>query len=145
MTETTTTPAEESRTEQAVRGLRELADWIEANPATHDTIGYSGCTINHCCRDREQFVATLKALGGPWEKSTIGDYFNMERRFGPLIAYHVYVKRSEVCERRVVGTREVTIEAPDPDVVAALPKTLQKVVDEQVEWICPPSVLALAD
>ena len=49
--------------------------------------------------------------------------------------------REEVCERKVTVVTE-EVEEVDPEALAALPKVMVTREVEQVEWICPPSLLA---
>jgi len=60
--------------------------------------------------------------------------------------YYIYLHgddhRAQVCERVVVGTREVEVEEADPAAVAALPKVKHVKVIEDVEWVCSPALLA---
>lgn len=48
----------------------------------------------------------------------------------------VYANREEVCERVVIGTREVTEEVPDPEALKAVPKVAVTKTVEDVEWQC---------
>lgn len=50
----------------------------------------------------------------------------------------VFAPRNEVCERVVVGTREVTREVPDPEALAAVPTTTVTEVVDDVVWECRP-------
>jgi heme-binding NEAT domain protein len=50
----------------------------------------------------------------------------------------VSVDREEICERIVTGTREVTVEVPDPEQLAAVPTVSVTKTVEDVEWICRP-------
>jgi hypothetical protein len=134
----------ETREQQCIRGLRELADWLEAHPEAQQTASY-GITLNHPCKDAEELVRLARSLGGRWDKNESSDcYFTLTRRFGPTVQYDLYVAREAVCTKRLVGTKTRTIEGPDPEDVAALPKVLQTVVEEEFEWDCPPSLVALA-
>lgn len=48
------------------------------------------------------------------------------------------ISRSKVCERVVIGEREVTEQVPDPELVKDVPmKTVTRVV-EDIEWRCSP-------
>jgi hypothetical protein len=64
-----------------------------------------------------------------------GQWANLDLFFGP-IKLHMYGARDEVCERVVVGTREVTEEVPDPDALAAIPTVTVTRTVEDVEWRC---------
>jgi hypothetical protein len=64
--------------------------------------------------------------------------------FGPVHLY-AYAPRAEVCERVVVGTREVVEEVKDPEALAAVPMITQTRVEEIVEWQCRPILAAEQD
>ena len=51
--------------------------------------------------------------------------------------------REEVCERVVVGTREVTRTTKDPELLAQLPDVTVTETEEVVEWRCSPLLAAV--
>lgn len=124
-----------------VAGLRELADFLEANPELMDymvmptfyVFPYGGNAL----------FARLALTLGNARKSVSGSYYNVERDFGP-ITLQVTASRERVCERVVVGTEEVEVTEPDPEAVAALPTVTRIETVEKVEWVCPPSLHDLA-
>lgn len=63
--------------------------------------------------------------------------YQVWREFGGLVLLAT-ASRDEVCERVVVGTREVTVEEPDPEALAAVPTVSVTKVVEDVEWVCAP-------
>lgn len=145
----------EPETERAAytRGLREIADWLDANPEIQlpyldSTIsGKDQPTLNILLgwwsgKDQREQMATIGRAMGKFDKYARpdGDRFAISRVFGS-IALTVTADRDEVCERIVVGTREVTEEVPDPEAVAALPKVSVTKVVEDVRWECR-SILA---
>lgn len=71
-------------------------------------------------------------------KSYDDKYGQVDLIFPGGLDLHVYAPREQVCVRRVVGTREVTEEVPDPDAVAALPTVTVTKTVEDVEWDCSP-------
>ena len=133
--------------EAAVRGLRDLAGWLEKNPELIDLIGVERFYIFHSGSDVGEFARKALMLG-PSQKTSIGDWYNVERSFGPMVKIQVTASHKDVCERVVVGTEEIEVEAPDPKLAEAalrdvpLVKTVQ--VIEKVEWKCPPSLMAAA-
>lgn len=62
-----------------------------------------------------------------------GDYFRLQRRFGSVLL-EAWTMRDAVCERVQVGTE--TIEKPDPEALAAVPKITEDV--PVFEWRCSP-------
>jgi hypothetical protein len=108
-----------------VRGLRELADWLEASP---EWIGgyWNALRVDDFVDTQDEFRAKARLLGGERRKDAVGNYLSVERFFGPH-RVAVNVSREKVCERVVVGTREVPAEPAR--------------VEEIVEWRCEPSIL----
>ncbi|MET8866471.1 hypothetical protein ABZW11_26335 [Nonomuraea sp. NPDC004580] len=124
-------------------GLRALADALDANPdlpLPWQGGPYMAMTLHFLdAQDpRAEMAAARRALGIPMDKAPREDgYFDMRGTLhGVHIAFTAY--RKDVCERVVVGTREVEIEEPDPDAVAALPTVKRTEVIEDVEWVCHP-------
>lgn len=112
------------------RGLRELADFIEAHPdrpVPPDI--YAAVHIS----DTDELRAAVRAIGSA-DKEYSGDFFTAVRHFPGGIRYGVQAYREQVCERVVVGTE--TVEVPDPEALAAVPRVTQE--REIVEWRCEP-------
>lgn len=108
--------AAEQRTETAA-GLRALADFIES----HDTTapgGTAGPIIYDYQSSKDAFLAQAEALGGPWEQKNDGQYFTLNRAFGP-IRYQLYTTLDVVGRGREI-TKPVTEWTLDDDVLAAL-------------------------
>jgi|GEM_PF-2189680 len=92
----------------------------------------------------EDTVATLADFarrgvraGARVEKAYDDDYGKVRLHFGPVYV-QAYTNRGEVCERVVVGTREVVEEVKDPEALAAVPTITQTRTEEIVEWQCRP-------
>lgn len=127
-------------------GLRQLAAFVEANPDMADDLRYPLTSINQPWNDylgdAKDYLARyaragIRAGAKVTKNYDGGKYASVDLHFGP-IRMHVYADRERVCERVVVGTREVTEEVPDPEALAAVPKvTVTKTVDE-VRWECRP-------
>lgn len=123
------------------RGLRDLADWVEQNAdqledrELRDDLGQ----IFVCRLGRDEFVDAVRMLG-TGDKTSDDSYFNVTRRFGP-VAVQAYTPRATVCQRVVTGVRTVTRQVPDPD--APLVTVTEEV--EDVDWVCEPSILKLAE
>jgi hypothetical protein len=125
------------------KGLRALADILDAHPEV--PLPYHGregtpLAIYHLNRKdetRAAFLASVRAFPGRKEKdANDGTYRVAATLHGVRVEVVAY--RETVCERVVTGTREVTREVPDPDALAALPKTVVTETVEDVEWICQP-------
>jgi hypothetical protein len=81
-------------------------------------------------RDAAQRI--LRAIGGKWAKNPWDDRFDFKQpNYRPGVNLAVYTHRDQVCERRVVGTEEVTVPA-----VEAQPERTE--TREVVEWDCSP-------
>lgn len=142
-----TTPAPDPARVEAdalAAGLRQFADLIAANPEVVPFVRYGltdGGIVAPMARADDE-AAALRTLaraalraGGTVTKNARGKYFDLFVHLGPVKVQFI-ADRDEVCERVVVGTREVTEEVPDPDALAAVPKiTVTKTV-EDVEWRC---------
>ncbi|NUR80753.1 MAG: hypothetical protein HOQ21_09955 [Dermatophilaceae bacterium] len=132
-------------------GLMQLATFVRTHPEFHRDLRYSAIgRINaplSGARETADHLATwaraAKAAKANVTKNATDDFFGIQVTFGP-IAVHVYAPREEVCERVVVGTREVTEEVPDPELLAAVPTTTVTRTEEIVEWECRPLLAAEA-
>lgn len=134
---------EPSRRTQVAAGLRDLADWVEANP---DQISDLYPSVNLLLsvggrggRDRIASIArTGLDAGVKVTKEYSEKWAGVKLHFGPHVTVDAYAARDEVCERVVVGTREETKEVPDPEALAAVPTVTVTETVEDVEWRCLP-------
>lgn len=126
--------SDQDERDATIAGLRGAADFFEQNPAAPLTWTLD---IGYHCSDRDEFVAAARALGRA-DKDFSSGFASVTRDFGGGIVVRYQAYRSEVCERVVVGTREVEVEEPDPEIVAALPKVKRVETVEEVEWRCEP-------
>ena len=112
-----------ARNEQ-IKGLRELADWLEDNPSVvideYDTIG-----VQRFGESKDEAV-TVAHCAPKMDKRFCDSLFEATVMFSGGVRYELNVNRALVCERRVVGTKHVeehVIKAHDEDIV---------------EWDCNP-------
>lgn len=130
-------PTEPTTNTEYAAGLRLLADMIDANPDV---------PISYPDRPLILFYAwnadTLRAVGGAALRAgaVISKEYDdlgvqMKMHFGKLVV-SALASRSSVCERVVLGTREVTEEITDPDA----PKVTRTRTEEIVEWVCAPGM-----
>lgn len=127
-----------------VAGLRALADLLEANPDL--VLPFDGRThpISVFARtgddQRTALAAWVRALPGRKDKRETGTGGRIFEVAGSLRGLRVSVMadRDEVCERVVVGTREITETVPDPELVAAVPTVTVTRTEEIVDWVCHP-------
>jgi len=151
-----TNPTEQDRAEQVATDLERLAAFVRANPDIGARVAYLSewqrynlyLTPSGDVRTVIADIARRARRAGAAMRKDIGDtYAGADLIFGSLVL-HVYSQREEVCERVVVGTRQVEVEEPDPkavvEAVAALPKVKRVETVEDIEWRCTP-LLAPAD
>jgi hypothetical protein len=150
---TTSIPTEtDPRAEQRrgyIAGLRALADLLEQNP---DLYSYFGLTlekllipVSHADDPRAALAAFLragKAAGLRVSKAYDENFGSVDVYLSDALRAHVYAGREQVCERVVVGSREVTREVPDPEALKAVPTTTVIETVEDVRWECRPLLAA---
>jgi len=103
-------------------GLRAIADWIEAHPEV--PIQFRRSLTFGVEDSRENAVLAARALGH-CDKRMEDTMFKLARPFG-AIELQLLFWRATVCERRVVGTRQI----PEHHSPAS--------TEEIVEWDCHP-------
>lgn len=104
-------------------GLRAIADWYEQHPEVAPP-RWPEVQDSSCADDKETAVRIAEALK-PCIKAYDSSLFKLERLFGPVKLRFLFW-RSAVCERRVVGTKEV------PEI------TTPAYIQEITEWDCHP-------
>lgn len=117
-------------------GLRQLADLLDENPDV--PLPYQGTRESmpiaiFCFEDAKAVLAKLARRLHGVSKEPDGEYYDLAGRLAGL-EIRVTARRSDVCEKVVIGTETVTEMVPDPD--APLVEVTREV--EQVEWICSP-------
>jgi hypothetical protein len=117
-----------------VEGLRGLADFLELRP---ELIPINYVSLWHFVA-ADQFGTLAQTMGGS-TKTASDKYLGLDRKFGPH-SLNLRVEREEVCERVVTGTEIVEIDDPDAPPVPKI--TVER---DKVEWVCPPSFLALGE
>lgn len=128
-----------------ISGLRKLADLLEQNPTIN--LPYATGTADtpaqrvtfYMLRDkREDFAAVVRRFPGPLTKEAEGRAEGTYGVAGKLdgLYFDVVATRSNVCERVVTGTREVTVTIPDPSIEVPTVEVTKTV--EDVEWVCGP-------
>jgi hypothetical protein len=132
-----------------IDGLHQIADFLAEHPEVplpalgsyvsgsyEPTIQvFTQCELSDG-RDQRTMLADIARAMGSAEKSTRHE-FAVWRRFAGIV-FAAYAQRDEVCERVVVGEREVEVEVPDPVALAAVPTVTVTKVVEDVEWVCTP-------
>ena len=124
-------------------GLRELADWLDAHPEWVPFTGEYLYSWQHNA-DLSTMVRAARDMGTAEKvvNENTGN-FKLVKRFGPH-AFSIFADRAAVCERVVKGHRVVkrVEKVPVSDVVYS-EHEVEEVVEE-VEWVCPPSILGAA-
>lgn len=110
------TPTEAIVTESVTKGLRDLADFLDAHPDVR--LNDPSHMVYVFSRDT---LAAIARIGG-WRKVYTNDYFNLVRDFDGGVSLQVFTDRASVCERVVVGTKTVP----------AVPEHQAEIV----EWVC---------
>lgn len=133
--------------QQTAAGLRELADFIDANPDLPG-LRHTFANVSVFPRDKEGVAAWARAAmkaTGKASKLQDGTWAGVQLEFGPdrehtgrPVRIAVRIEREEVCERVVTGTRLETKEVPDPEALAAVPLVTVTETVEDVEWRCLP-------
>lgn len=139
MTTTDIRPTADPRAEY-IAGLRVLADLLDANPdlrIPYDGQAQAPLMVMPHGDERAALAQWARALPGRKEKQTRDGYFDL---IGSLRGLYIKVicHRDEVCEKVVTGTREVTEEVADPELLAAVPKVTVTKTVEDVSWVCRP-------
>ena len=126
---------------------RRVADLLETYPdlpaPTHVFVDRVIPEINWLIWDdehseqREVAQSVVKILPGTVTK-TVTDSAGWMNFSGQVngVKWEVTCARESVCVRRVVGTKEVTREVPDPSVEVPMIEVTETV--EEVEWDCQP-------
>lgn len=126
-----------------ISGMRKYLDLLEAHPELD--LPFEGVQIELLVtpsrrkEPAEQAEIFARLIPGRVDKqpSANGAYMYLLASIDGL-KLRMILNRADVCERVVVGTREITTKAPDPAALAALPVVEQTVTEEIVEWRCLP-------
>jgi hypothetical protein len=131
--------------EAFARDLRVLADLVADDPLVGEKI-HGQLATNRLLipvADDDDPVATMADFirvgldaNLVISKSYDDNYGNVDLLFPGGLNLHVYAQRDQVCTRRVIGTREVTEDVPDPSVV--VPTVTVTKTEDVVEWDCMP-------
>ena len=127
-------------------GLRELADWLDAHPEWLPGGGANFYSYVHGASADEDMKAVMARVArdmGTATKRIDENSFSLDKQFGPH-TFTAFTNRAKVCERVVVGTHiEKTVEKVPVGEVVYEEREIEVEVEE-VEWVCPPSLLGAA-
>jgi len=126
---------EEERDAKNIQALRDMADLVEANPGMFSHVD---ATIAAFPEDEQEARVAVAALGGDRKKRQGPSGMIVERLFGSnRFAARVFMSESGTCEKKIVGTRTVTV--PDPTLLAEVP--MVEIEEPVEEWVCPESIM----
>jgi hypothetical protein len=123
---------------ELVEGLRALADEMEKNGVKLPISSPDVTFVNWVYDDhrgekkrtaKEKLAAAARLLGKT-EKVYSGDYFDLNKKYGPVILQFT-ATRANICRRVVVSTKVI------PAKVIEQPERIQ----EEVEWVCDEPLL----
>ena len=117
---------------ETVRGLRQLADYLETNAdtinTTPDVTGVYGTLLAFAGPE------LAAALPGRWEKNYDDYSLRLAQQFPGRVQLCVYMSRTEVCEKIPTG-RTVT---------RRVATAWEEVEEDEYEWDCRPVLQAAA-
>lgn len=113
-----------------------MADWFDAHPEYAEDVDIE-LKRWHWKSTPDMVVSALKALSPCEKMPASGDYY-VTKKFGRG-TFQIYFGSAGICTKVVKGTKTVTKEVPDPNA----PKITVTEEVEDVEWVCPDSVLSL--
>ena len=114
------------------RGLRLLADWIEANP--NMTLPPEQLNI-YSLNSKEDATKCILAMK-PCKEDYDGSLFRICRDFGPISLRYIFA-RSAVCTRKVIGTKVV----PEKIKAAMEEEIIPEHEEDIYEWVCDEPLL----
>jgi hypothetical protein len=127
----------ENKNEKLIQGLRDMADWLEAHPGTPHVSSNGSFYIFLRGANAKEQLAKFARDAAPVEKSSSGDYFNIDRQFGGKINLQATSKHDLICERIV--TKKIV---PERVLPAREEETIPEHEEEVISWSCPESLLA---
>lgn len=121
-----------------VRQLREQADWLEANADLGQHIPCRPLTAMTYNQDRlGEHARMVRAGGTNWKKHNTEYYTGVVLLTTSEAEIQFLAPHSTVCERKLVGTKEVQVEAV-PAIPARAAKEAYTKLEEVYETVCPP-------
>lgn len=125
----------ENKNAEIIKGLREYADWLEANPDLPEIyVGNAGVFRRDFTGDQiRNMVAVARAMGHA-EKMYTDTSLHLNKVFSGDVRVSFVADRAEVCERVQVGVKvipEVVLEAREQTVIPAHEEPVY-------EWRCEP-------
>ena len=140
---------ETTKRQEYVRGLRMVADLLEAHPEVETPNGFGESKwspVTWFAGSVGAAAAVQRAIGGRWEKNDpnesdyASEHLVLIRKLGEELNIRIIVSREKICEKTVVGTERKTVRKL---VSAAVYADVEEDVDK-VEIKCG-SLLSAAD
>jgi len=122
-----------------LKGLLEAVDFLAKHP---NLIPYSNVSFMFFEWDKKKFAQKALELGAV-SKEPNDNYYSVVKKFGPH-SFDLYISREKVCTKVVVAKEEVEVEDYDEEELAKLTKVKKVRTVEKTEWLCPPSLHAMA-
>ena len=127
---------------EATRSMRKFCDLLDAHDDIPLPYEFNKVDI-HFLGDvnaLDGMTRVRRIIGGRWDKRPWDSYFTLDGMVGS-IKVCLTSFREAVCTRVVVDTRTTTRDIPDPDVVDQRPLVRITETIEDVEWVCPDSLV----
>jgi hypothetical protein len=131
-------PAEPTPTkcQRIAADLRLLADWVEAHPDVaftyHLNPDHEHQILCPLSSDKTRMREQLRAIG-PFDKVISDTFFEAHVKLGHF-TLEFYTELTNVCIKKVVGTKEVPAEIIPSKYVPE--KVIEAHTEEVVEWVC---------
>jgi hypothetical protein len=134
----TTEPRYLGHAETMAKGLRELADFLEAYPESIN--GYDNVELVTMPSRSASEIA--RAGYGRMEKEPQGEYYRLHRKFSGKVELVFLFRRENACKRVKVGTKVIpaTEDTVIPEKIIPaefIPGSPEQIVDVY-DWECPP-------
>jgi hypothetical protein len=128
--------------QQKIDAMRRICDFLESHPEFKLPYEMNTGKTTAFPSGKADFAAHVRMLGSG-NKEVDDSFFRFSRDFGGVVI-ELAESRDLICDRVVVGTKEIETEEADPVAVAAIPKVKVRKQVEIVEWRCPDNLLSAA-
>ena len=116
---------------ERVKGLRALADFLEANPEIEAP--YAELRFKLFCANKNQIAEAARRYA-PLTKTNYGSWYLLVRDFGGGVVLDWTIEREKVCRRVQTGTQIVS----KPKVPDGVEMEYEQVEEPVYEWECEP-------
>lgn len=136
--------AEKEKRAETLAGIRQLCDIFEEHDDIPLPYAFNDVSIfltSDGASTMKRMTSIRRRIGGKWEKKPWAEYFDIVCKVRG-VTVKLTSLRKDVCQRVVTGTRTSVVEVPDPELVAKVPLKRVESTIEDVEWVCPESLLS---